>query len=87
MAADRGSCGRARAAPAARSRAPPYHPDGRFVAIGSSTGGVEALLTVLSQFPANCPPTVITQHMPATFTTRFAERLDRICAPQRQRSA
>ena len=31
--------------------------------------GVEALLTVLSAFPANCPPTVITQHMPAHFTT------------------
>ena len=38
------------------------------VAIGASTGGVEALLAVLSRFPANCPPTVITQHMPATFT-------------------
>jgi two-component system chemotaxis response regulator CheB len=47
------------------------------VAIGSSTGGVEALLTVLSNFPANCPPTVITQHMPASFTTSFAARLDR----------
>jgi len=47
------------------------------VAIGSSTGGVEALLTVLSHFPANCPPTVVTQHMPATFTRSFAARLDR----------
>jgi two-component system chemotaxis response regulator CheB len=50
------------------------------VAIGSSTGGVEALLTVLSRFPANCPPTVITQHMPAAFTKSFAERLNRSCA-------
>ena len=55
--------------------------DGRVVAIGSSTGGVEALIAVLSDFPANCPPTVITQHMPATFTKSFAERLDRLCAP------
>ncbi len=59
-----------------------YEPDGRVVAIGSSTGGVEALITIVSQFPANCPPTVITQHMPATFTKRFAERLSRLCAPQ-----
>ena len=55
--------------------------DGRVIAIGSSTGGVEALITVLSRFPANCPPTVITQHMPATFTKSFSQRLDRICAP------
>jgi two-component system chemotaxis response regulator CheB len=60
----------------------PYEPDGRVVAIGSSTGGVEALLAVLSHFPANCPPTVIVQHMPAMFTKSFAERLHRHCAPQ-----
>jgi two-component system chemotaxis response regulator CheB len=55
-----------------------YHArDGMIVAIGASTGGVEALLSVLSHFPANCPPTVITQHMPATFTKSFAARLDR----------
>jgi two-component system chemotaxis response regulator CheB len=59
---------------------PDFRPDGRLVAIGSSTGGVEALLSVLSAFPANCPPTVITQHMPGTFTRSFAERLNRTCA-------
>ena len=58
-----------------------FAPDGRIIAIGSSTGGVEALITVLSRFPKNCPPTVITQHMPATFTRSFAERLNRLCAP------
>ena len=57
-----------------------FAPNGRVVAIGSSTGGVEALLTIISQFPANCPPTVITQHMPATFTGSFAQRLDRFSA-------
>jgi len=57
-----------------------FRPDGRIVAIGASTGGVEALLTVLSAFPANCPPTVIAQHMPGTFTKSFAERLNRTCA-------
>ncbi len=58
-----------------------FVPNGRIVAIGSSTGGVEALIQVLTHFPANCPPTVITQHMPATFTKSFAQRLDRLCAP------
>ncbi|MHB8883700.1 MAG: protein-glutamate methylesterase/protein-glutamine glutaminase [Methylovirgula sp.] len=59
-----------------------YHSDDRIVAIGASTGGVEALLAVLSRFPKNCPPTVITQHMPATFTKSFADRLDRVCEPR-----
>ena len=54
-----------------------YMPSGDIVAIGSSTGGVEALLSILSLFPETCPPTVITQHMPATFTASFAARLDR----------
>jgi len=58
-----------------------YRPSSRVLAIGSSTGGVEALLQVLSAFPANCPPTLITQHMPQTFTASFARRLDRLCAP------
>ena len=58
-----------------------YRPDGSIVAIGSSTGGVEALTAVLAAFPANCPPTVITQHMPPLFTKSFAERLNRISAP------
>ncbi len=55
--------------------------DGRIIAIGASTGGVEALLRVLSDFPADCPPTLVTQHMPAAFTQGFAARLDRACAP------
>jgi two-component system, chemotaxis family, protein-glutamate methylesterase/glutaminase len=59
-----------------------HAPDGRVLAIGSSTGGVEALITLLGRFPANCPATVITQHMPATFTKGFADRLDRLCAPR-----
>ena len=54
---------------------------GAMIAIGASTGGVEALIELLSTFPANCPPTVIVQHMPATFTPSFAARLNRLCAP------
>ncbi len=59
----------------------PFDPGDRIVAIGSSTGGVEALIRVLSHFPENCPPTVITQHMPAHFTATFADRLSRLCLP------
>jgi two-component system chemotaxis response regulator CheB len=63
---------------------PNYRGDGAVIAIGSSTGGVEALITLLAAFPVNCPPTVITQHMPATFTRSFADRLDRRCRPHVQ---
>lgn len=59
-----------------------FRSDGRVIALGASTGGVEALLSVISRFPANCPPTVITQHMPATFTRSFAERLNRASLAQ-----
>lgn len=58
-----------------------YRVGHKIVAIGSSTGGVEALIAVLQKFPVNCPPTVITQHMPQTFTKSFADRLNRLCAP------
>ena len=50
--------------------------------MGSSTGGVEAVITILTDFPQNCAPTVITQHMPETFTGKFARRLNRLCAPR-----
>jgi two-component system chemotaxis response regulator CheB len=71
----------------ARSSAPTrgsdkFRPNGNLVAIGSSTGGVEALLTVISGMPRNCPPTVITQHMPPTFTRSFAARLNQFCAAE-----
>jgi len=52
----------------------------KLIAIGSSTGGVEALRDVLQVLPANLPPIVITQHMPAGFTKSFATRLDKLCA-------
>ena len=59
-----------------------YRPNGHLVAIGASTGGVEAITAILSEFPENCPPTLITQHMPPLFTKSFAERLDRRCRPK-----
>lgn len=51
----------------------------KVIAIGASTGGTEALKTLLSQMPSNSPGMVIVQHMPANFTTAFAERLNGLC--------
>lgn len=48
----------------------------KVIAIGASTGGTEAIKTVLTALPPNSPGIVIVQHMPAQFTTSFAERLD-----------
>lgn len=55
-------------------------PEGSLIAIGASTGGVEAIRMILSDLPADCPPIVIAQHMPAGFTARFAARLDELSA-------
>jgi two-component system chemotaxis response regulator CheB len=51
----------------------------KVVAIGSSTGGTEALKDLLSPLPADFPGIVIVQHMPETFTRQFSERLDSLC--------
>jgi two-component system chemotaxis response regulator CheB len=51
----------------------------KLLAIGASTGGVQALSEVLTAFPKNAPGTVIVQHMPAHFTTSFANRLNGMC--------
>jgi len=51
---------------------------GQLVAIGASTGGTEALVEVISRLPANCPPTVIVQHIHPAFIETFAARLDAI---------
>ncbi|MBE7637716.1 chemotaxis-specific protein-glutamate methyltransferase CheB [Sneathiella sp. P13V-1] len=48
----------------------------QIVCIGASTGGVEAIREVITALPANFPAVMITQHMPGTFTTSFANRLD-----------
>jgi two-component system chemotaxis response regulator CheB len=64
--------------------APPARPSGRaggrvdVLAIGSSTGGPDALTVLLQALPTSLPvPVVVTQHMPPVFTRMFAERLDR----------
>lgn len=48
------------------------------IAIGSSTGGVEALFSLIPALPADCPPVLIVQHMPAGFTGGFASRLNSV---------
>lgn len=56
------------------------NPDKVIIAIGSSTGGVEALTHVLQQLPENAPAILIAQHMPGSFTGSFAQRLNSTCA-------
>ena len=51
----------------------------RIVAIGTSTGGTQALELVLTALPRVCPGMVIVQHMPEKFTAAFAQRLDSLC--------
>jgi two-component system, chemotaxis family, protein-glutamate methylesterase/glutaminase len=51
----------------------------KIIALGASTGGVQALTTVLTAFPPNAPGTVVVQHMPPKFTASFAARLDESC--------
>ncbi len=50
------------------------------MAVGASTGGVEALQELLTAMPPNAPAILVTQHMPPGFTTSFARRLDERCA-------
>lgn len=51
----------------------------KIIAMGSSTGGTEALREVLSVMPADGPAVMITQHMPPGFTRNFADRLNSLC--------
>jgi len=51
----------------------------RVVAIGTSTGGTQALEQILSALPPASPGIVVVQHMPAKFTSAFSERLDALC--------
>lgn len=51
----------------------------KVIVIGASTGGAEALKDILTAMPEDCPPILIAQHMPGTFTKLFAKRLDGLC--------
>jgi len=51
----------------------------KIIAVGSSTGGIDALREFLIQMPLDCPGIVITQHLPANFVRSFANRMNEIC--------
>ena len=51
----------------------------KVIALGASTGGTEALRTILEALPADAPGVLVVQHMPEGFTRAFADRLDRTC--------
>jgi two-component system chemotaxis response regulator CheB len=55
-------------------------PPDSLIAIGASTGGTEAITTVLKKLPKDCPPILIAQHIPPIFSKAFATRLNEICA-------
>lgn len=58
----------------------PYaFPASSMIVIGASTGGTQAIEQVITQFPAQCPPILIAQHIPAGFSTSFAARLNTLC--------
>lgn len=70
--------GTLRGGPVAGSPAPPsrsFDPK-RIILIGSSTGGVDALLRIISEFPADCPPTLIVQHTGGCFAPSLIRLLD-----------
>lgn len=51
----------------------------KVIAVGASTGGTEAINQFLLSMPEDCPPIVITQHMPVGFTASFSARLNNNC--------
>jgi len=55
---------------------PSLHTTNKILALGASTGGTEALRSVIAHLPADTPGTVIVQHMPPLFTAAFAKRLN-----------
>jgi two-component system chemotaxis response regulator CheB len=58
------------------ARSAPIGTTEKLIMIGASTGGTEAIKTVLADMPADSPAILITQHMPEKFTASFARRLD-----------
>jgi two-component system, chemotaxis family, protein-glutamate methylesterase/glutaminase len=70
----------ARPAPRSKRQANLLATTDRIIAIGASTGGTEAIASILASFPPDAPPVVIAQHIPELFSGRFAQRLDAGCA-------
>jgi two-component system chemotaxis response regulator CheB len=71
-----------RSAPAKPASSPPASAGGerRILAIGASTGGTEAIFSLLTKLPGDIPGAVMVQHMPPGFTKLYAERLNKACA-------
>ena len=68
---------------AAASKLPrPVAGGGRIIFVGASTGGTEAVKTFLQGIPPDCPPILVVQHMPESFTASFAARLNSLCQPR-----
>jgi len=68
--------------PADRAQADSEFDPRKMIVLGASTGGVDALISVLRLFPEDCPPVAIVQHMPDKFISLFVQRLDGVCAPK-----
>jgi two-component system chemotaxis response regulator CheB len=73
-------------APAPPEAATALPPD-TVIAIGASTGGTEAIASVLSRLPASTPATLIAQHIPPHFSRAFAQRLNQLCAMEVREAA
>lgn len=75
--------GRSGVQPAAPVRSaaavPPPIPADTIIAIGASTGGTEAIASILTHLPASTPGIVIAQHIPPEFSRAFANRLNEAC--------
>jgi two-component system, chemotaxis family, protein-glutamate methylesterase/glutaminase len=75
------------AAFAPKTHPPATHPKSGFqrdkvILLGASTGGIDALTTILQHFPLDCPPTAIVQHTGQNFSETLARLLDRRCAAE-----
>jgi two-component system chemotaxis response regulator CheB len=69
-----------KAAPAPQSELSQKELTHKIIVIGASTGGTQAIQTVLQEMPRNAPGVLIVQHMPEQFTASFASRLNQVCA-------
>jgi two-component system chemotaxis response regulator CheB len=69
----------ASASPQMLSKKYHFNSDEFLVTIGSSTGGTQALQQIFTRLPANIPPILVAQHIPAGFSKALAERLNKLC--------
>ena len=63
-------------------KAPTFRWNGRYLFVGASTGGVAAMEQVFRDFPSNCPPVVVAQHIPSSFVSGLVEWLNARIAAQ-----